>query len=63
MVKRKMKALNRTVDLSKKRKEELLNQLQTDLRPVLRQKDFEKFDFKEAWSWLKVLEEKNSQSP
>ena len=62
MVKYKMKVLNRTVDLSKKKKEELLNQLQTDLKPVLRQDDFENFDFEEAWNWLKILEEKISQS-
>ena len=60
MVKYKMQVLNRTVDLSNKKKEELLNQLQTDLKPVLHQDDFEKFDFEEAWNWLKTLEEKIS---
>ena len=62
MVKYKMKVLNRTVDLSNKKKEELLNRLQTDLKPVLRQDDFEKFDFEEAWNWLKTLEKEISQS-
>ena len=36
MVKHKLKTLNRTIDLSDKRKEILLEQLQTDLKPVLR---------------------------
>ena len=62
MVKYKMRALNRIVDLSEKRKTEFLNQLQTDLRLVLRQKDFEHFDFEEAWSWLKTLEKEISKS-
>ena len=62
MVKYKLKILNGTVDLSDKRKEELLSQLQTDLRPVLRQKDFEEFDFEQAWKWLKTLEKEISKS-
>ena len=62
MVKYKLKTLNRTVDLSEKRKEELLSQLQTDLKPVLRKKDFEEFDFEQAWTWLKTLEKEISKS-
>ena len=62
MVKYKMKILNRKVDLSERRKKELLSQLQTDLRPVLRQKDFEEFDFEQAWNWLKILEKEISKS-
>ena len=62
MVKHKMKVLDREVDLSDKRKEELLGQLQTDLKPVLRQKDFEEFDFEQAWKWLKILEKEISKS-
>ena len=46
MVKYKLKTLNRTVDLSDKRKEKFLDQLQTELKPVLRQEDFEEFDLK-----------------
>ena len=37
-------------------------QLQTDLKPVLRQKDFEEFDFEQAWKWLKILEKETSKS-
>lgn len=62
MVKYKLKILNRTIDLSDKRKEKFLDQLQTDLKPVLRQKDFEEFDFEQAWNWLKILEKKISES-
>ena len=62
MVKYKLKILNRTVDLSDKRKEKFLGQLQTELKPVLRQKDFEEFDFEQAWDWLKILEQKISES-
>ncbi len=62
MVKYKMKVLDREVDLSDKRKEELLSQLQTDLKPVLCQKDFEEFDFEQAWKWLKILEKEISKS-
>ena len=62
MVKYKLKTLNRTVDLSDERKEKFLDQLQTDLKPVLRQKDFEEFDFEQAWEWLKTLEQKISES-
>ena len=62
MVKYKMKDLNRKIDLSSEKKEELLDQLQTDLKPVLRQKDFEEFDFEQAWNWLKILEKENHKS-
>ena len=62
MVKYKLKILNRTVDLSDKRKKEFLSQLQTELKPVLRKKDFEEFDFEQAWNWLKILEQKISES-
>ncbi len=62
MVKYKLKTLNRTIDLSDKRKEKLLDQLQTALKPVLRPKDFEEFDFEQAWEWLKTLKQKISES-
>ena len=62
MVKYKLKTLNRTIDLSDERKKDFLSQLQTDLKPVLRQKDFEDFDFEKAWSWLKNLEQEISKS-
>ena len=55
MVKYKLKVVNRKTDLSPNRKKELLSQLQTHLKPVLRQKDFEDFDFEQAWDWLKKL--------
>ena len=60
IVKHKLDILNRTIDLSVKRKKELLSQLQTGLKPVLRQKDFEEFDFEQAWNWLKALEKEIS---
>ena len=62
MVKYKMRDLNRRIDLSSERKEDFLSQLQTDLKPVLRQKDFEEFDFEQAWNWLKILEKEISKS-
>ncbi len=62
MVKYKIKTLNLKIDLSDKRKEALLDQLQTDLKPVLRKKDFEEFDFEQAWNWLKILEKEISKS-
>ena len=62
MIKHKLDILNRTIDLSVKRKKEFLTQLQGNLKPVLRQKDFEKFDFEQAWKWLKILEKKISKS-
>ena len=62
MVKYKLKVLNRKIDLSSHRKKELLSQLQTDLKPVLRQKDFEDFNFEQAWGWLKKFEQSISKS-
>ena len=61
MIKHKLNILNRTIDLCSERKEEFLSQLQTDLKPVLRQKDFEEFDFEQAWKWLKNLEKEISK--
>ncbi len=62
MVKDKLKVLNRKIDLSPHRKKEFLSQLRTDLKPVLRQKDFEDFNFEQAWNWLKKLEQSISKS-
>lgn len=62
MVKHKLNILNRKIDLSDNRKKEFLNQLQTDLKPVLRQKDFEEFDFEQAWNLLKDIEKAANQS-
>ena len=62
MIKHKLDILNRTMDLSDKRKKEFLTQLQGSLKPVLRQKDFEEFDFEQAWNWLKALEKEISKS-
>ena len=62
MIKHKLDILNHTIDLSDKRKQEFLTQLQGSLKPVLRQKDFEEFDFEQAWSWLKALEKEISKS-
>ena len=61
MIKHKLNTLNRTIDLSVKRKKEFLIQLQENLKPVLRQKDFEEFDFEQAWKWLKALEKEISK--
>ena len=58
MVKYKLKVLNRKINLSDERKQEFLNQMETGLKPVLRQKDFEEFNFEQAWNWLKILEQK-----
>ena len=62
MIKHKLNILNRTIDLSAKRKKEFLTQLQTNLKPVLRQKDFYEFDFEQAWKWLKILKKEISKS-
>ena len=62
IIKHKLNILNRTIDLSAKRKKEFLTQLQTNLKPVLRQKDFAEFDFEQAWKWLKILEKEISKS-
>ena len=56
MVKYKVNILNRKINLSDDRKEEFLSQIETDLKPVLRQRDFDSFDFEEAWNYLKVFE-------
>ena len=40
-----------------KQKERFLSAVRaTALKPVLRWKDFEDFDFEQAWNWLKKLE-------
>ena len=62
IVKHKLGVLNRKIDLSAKRRKELLTQFQESLEPVLRQKDFEDFDFEQAWNWLKILEKEISKS-
>ena len=41
-----------------KNKKEFLSQLESDLKPILRQKDFEEFDFEKTWKWLKTIERK-----
>ena len=61
MIKHKLDILDRTIDLSAKRKKEFLDQLQENLKPVLRQKDFEGFNFEQAWKWLKTLEKEISK--
>lgn len=43
---------NEKVDLGNARKSQLVAQIETELRPVLRPRDFEKFDFDEAWNKL-----------
>ena len=62
MIKHKLNILNRTIDLSAKRKKEFLTQLQENLKPVLRRKDFEDFAFEQAWIWLKTLEKEIDKS-
>lgn len=62
MLKYKLKTLNCQIDLSDERKKEFLSQMETELKPVLRQKDFEEFNFEQAWNWLKILEQKISES-
>ena len=62
MVKHKLKVLSRRIDLSDERKKEFLSQMETGLKPVLRQKDFEEFNFEQAWKWLKILEQKISKA-
>ena len=56
MVKYKLDIVNRKIDLSNYRKEEFLSQIQTDLRPVLLQTDFENFDFEQVWNYLQNFE-------
>ena len=62
IVKHKLGVLNRKIDLSAKRRKELLTQFQESLKPVLRQKDFEEFDFEQTWKWLKTLEKEIAKS-
>ena len=57
LIKKKFQVQNCTSDVSLKRKKEFLSQIETKLRPVLRKKDFEAFDFEVAW--IKVCELKN----
>ena len=40
------------INLSKERREELVRQVGTELRPVLRGQDFEKFNFARIWDAL-----------
>ena len=56
MIKHKLDILDRTIDLSDNRRSELLTQFQENLLPVLRKKDFEEFDFEQAWNLLKNIE-------
>jgi predicted nucleotidyltransferase component of viral defense system len=49
-----------TVDLSSKRKDELNRQLEGQLKPVLRPKDFNHFDFDEAYTLVCTVAEKLS---
>ncbi|MFH0984437.1 MAG: nucleotidyl transferase AbiEii/AbiGii toxin family protein [Candidatus Omnitrophota bacterium] len=46
------------VNLSKERREELVRQVSTELRPVLRGRDFEKFNLDRVWETLTALAEK-----
>ncbi len=46
------------MDLSDSKKQILKSQLEAQLRPVLRNKDYEKFDFEKAWSLLEKIAEK-----
>ena len=45
----KLKSTNRVIDVSKEKKAALKAQMQTELRPVLRERDFNNFDFEQAW--------------
>lgn len=51
---------NEIVDLGDGRKSKLVAQIETELRPVLRPKDFEKFDFNEAWEELAKIHKGDS---
>ncbi len=46
------------MSLSKEKREELVRQIGTELRPVLRSQDFEKFDLDRVWKILTTLAEK-----
>lgn len=43
---------NSEIDLSTARKKELISQLETQLKPVLRSKDYESFDFDKAFGFI-----------
>lgn len=45
------------IDLSESKKQILTSQLETQLRPVLREKDYQQFDFEKAWSDLRQIGE------
>lgn len=44
------------VSLSKEKREELVRQISTELRPVLRGRDFEKFELARVWTALEALQ-------
>jgi hypothetical protein len=46
---------NKEIDLSDTRREELVRQLEAQLRPVLRPADFEAFDFHRAFARVASL--------
>ena len=46
---------NNEIDVSKARKKELLSQLETQLKPVLRSKDYESFDFDKVFGFISDL--------
>ena len=45
------------IDLSESKKQILTSQLETQLRPVLREKDYQQFDFEKAWNDLEKIGE------
>jgi len=46
------------IDLSESKKQILRSQLEAQLRPVLREDDYQQFDFEKAWGDLKQIGEK-----
>ncbi len=54
---------NSVIDLSEKREHLLREQLDLELKPVLRQDDYEKFDFDRAWQNLKEFSKKLNADP
>ncbi len=56
LVKLKFKAQNCKSDLTPKRKKAFQAQIETQLRPVLRKKDFNNFNFESAWNNICELE-------
>jgi len=46
---------NAEIDISVGRKKELLSQLETQLKPVLRSTDYESFDFERAFKMISDL--------